>query len=115
MPKTITLTFGTKEYVVRALTIGQLESLGVGMAAMRRLPEDPVEAERASFENMVDTLVIALSRDDPDMTADKVRSLEADAAQLRASVRAILELSGLIPPDEADKSGEATAASSGAT
>jgi hypothetical protein len=98
---TITLTFGAKDYLIRPVTIGQLGALSYALGKLRnpRSAEDnPAEAQRESFANMVEIISVALARDFPEMTPEKVQELPAEQGEFIAAVEAVLRHSGLAAP-----------------
>jgi hypothetical protein len=95
-----TLVFGSREYTIRPLTIGQLRAIGIGAAKLRQPAQDPVAAEGAWYDSMAEIISAALMRDHPEMTTDAVLGLESDVQRLLEANRSILRLSGLVPPGE---------------
>ncbi|MDB5405676.1 MAG: hypothetical protein JWL84_588 [Rhodospirillales bacterium] len=102
MADSIKITLAGTDYEIRPLTLGQLRTLGIGL----RTPysEDPAKAEGDAYDRMVANVAAALSRGNPDMTAEAIFESEITLAELNAANRAILEHSGLVvaPKGEAE-------------
>ena len=92
MAETI-LDLGGKRWPIRPLTLRDVRDIGLITAAP--LPTDPVERERAGYDRMVASLVAALARGNPEVTADAIWALEIGLADLVAAYRQVLELSGM--------------------
>jgi hypothetical protein len=108
----VTIRLGGRDYVVRPLTLRQLRELGVCLAKARAAPPDPAAAEKLAYDNMVETVAAALSRDNPVVTADVILDLEVTLTELSQANMTILQHSGLVlSPGEA----KAEAASIGST
>jgi len=116
MSKIASIVLGGRTYPVRRLTIGQLREIGIGATAASDLLARSTAAEReaAAYDAMIATIVAALARDTPEITAQSILEIETDFAELRDAHRAVLALAGLIPAGEtaaAPSTGAASTAS----
>jgi len=103
MPRTATINLGGRTYEVRRLTIGQLREIGIGTTAAADLLAKSTAAEReaAAYDAMIATILAALARDTPGITAQSILEIETDFAELRDAHRTVLALAGLLPAGEA--------------
>jgi hypothetical protein len=107
-----TITLGGRAFPIRRLTLGQIRELCVSQA--EPVPAEASVAERRSWERMLRTVVVALSRDNPEVTEEAVLEMEATLTELTAAHVAILKFSGLVKSGEAEAATSTGAASTGA-
>lgn len=90
-----TVTFGAQALTVRALTLRQLRTVfpEFGKSGASSMPRpDGIDAA-------VEIIVAAAQRDQPGVTADAVT--DGSIPEIRAAMKTVLELSGLVPSGEA--------------
>jgi hypothetical protein len=114
--KELTIRLGDDDYVIRRLTLRQIQDLGLAQAHRNDVAAVALtseEKEQAGYDAMVNSIASALSRTAKPLTRDEVLDIEGlDLAQLAAASMAIYIFSGLVPSDVAAKSGEALAVES---
>lgn len=124
MSSTTTIRFGGQDYTIRALTFGQMRDVGIGSAKATRKTDNPADREADFFNSALEVIRAALSRDNPEMTLDKIIATETTFQEIVDAHRAILGHAGLIankPADAAPDGGEpvegevTAAASTGST
>lgn len=100
------------DYDIQPLTIGQLESLHIGVVEPQS--EDPQESARQLWKRNIGIIVSALSVDYPHMTAEKLATLRVGSFKdVTKVVDSILIFSGLVdekPKEPVPGEGEARAA-----
>lgn len=91
--ETLTITLAGKQYEIRALTVGQLEELHVGVLRPIRAAEEGV---RDFWDQNVKLLVTALSVDHPEITVDVVRKMQLGSVKaVREVVAEVLKFAGI--------------------
>jgi len=114
MSETIKIALAGQEYSVRRLTLRQLRALGIGGVAAnaKRESENPAIREEAAYDRYVEVIATALSRDNPEMTAEAILEAEVNGiGEVLVAVNAIFEFSGLVPAGEAQAAASNTATS----
>lgn len=106
----VTVRMGGRDWVVPALTLGQLRKLGPRIDQISAGPGAAMDGE--AIAALVQIVAAALSRNYPDITAEQVEDL-LDLGNSQAVLKAVLTGSGL-QPREGAVAGEASAVSIGA-
>ena len=99
----VAVAMGGQDWIVPPLTLGQLRRL---MPKVRQLTEIGAAMGEAQISVLVDIVTVALQRNYPEMTPDKVENL-LDLGNASAVLNAVLTGSGLKPGGAA--MGEASA------
>ncbi len=101
-PQPVTLDLGGESFLLRPLTLAQIQRIEPLLSA---------ESQRAggSVAAATGIVAIALERDHP-QAAQKLAEIEATAAEIASAMRAVLRLAGFIASDNAEvRSGEGQA------
>lgn len=109
----VTITLAGAPYTIAPLELGQIEDIGFASA----LPDtgDPQEDMRRGFRRAREIVAAALSRDYPEMTAEKLRTLAVAKGEMSAAVSAVFDLSGLVPKGEATPPAAGASTGTGST
>lgn len=109
-----TITLAGAEYQILPLSLGQMRALGIGLLEKRNphelpalpaggaatttelTPEQLTENERATWDRMVSVVVAALSRHNPEMTAEALLASDTTLAELARAYWDVLTMAGLI-------------------
>lgn len=105
MPEMIAITLAAHSYSVRRLTLRQARAIGIGVSRQMPSAEDPGRSA-AALDQGLEIVAVALSRDYPEMTQEKLLDMEIEPNEIIRACNAILNFSrpGV---KEGDKSGEA--------
>jgi hypothetical protein len=92
----VTVQMGGQEWLVPPLTLGQLRKLEPKIRAMSEIAGDARGMSADQIDTIAEIVAVALSRNYPDMTAERVLDL-LDVGNTRAVIIAVLTGSGLRP------------------
>ena len=107
----VAVAMGGKDWIVPPLTLGQLRRL---MPKVRQLTEIGASMGEAQINVLIDIVTVALQRNYPETTPDKVENL-LDLGNASAVLNAVLTGSGLKPGGAAMGEAPAPGASPGAS
>jgi hypothetical protein len=110
MTDKLTVTLEGKEFQVTVpLTLGQIQDCRVAVVLPQG--EDPQEEVKREFKRSSDILIAALSLENPEINADKLRSMRISREEFTLAVNDVLDATGLVPKpkDGAGAQGEAAA------
>jgi hypothetical protein len=106
----VAVAMGGQDWIVPPLTLGQLRQL---MPKVRQLTEIGAAMGEAQIAVLIDIVTVALQRNYPEITPDKVENL-LDLGNASAVLNAVLTGSGLKPSGAVMGEAPAPGASSGA-
>lgn len=108
MTESLTITLAGASFTVRRLTLRQMRDLQIGSAQALSAPEGVADRIALAYDADIGIIVCALSRDNPDVTAEALYDMETTRQEIGAAAVEILKFSGLV------KSGEGEAPAPGA-